>query len=911
MDAPEAPIEAAPTPPEHWVVDVVVSDGGTVRVRPIRPDDGDRLRDLHSRLSPEAVYYRFFTPMPRLSDAMVERLVNVDYRERMAIVAELGDQLIAVARYDLIDTDRAEVAFVVDDTHQGRGLGTLLLEHLAVIARANGIGRFEAQTLSDNQPMLKVFRSAGFEVKRRFDGGVVEIAFSITPTERSLELIDQRDRHAVEQSIRRLLHPKSVAVIGASRERGTVGYELVRHLLDAGFAGPVFPVNPKAGDIRGVYAFPSILDIPVAVDLAVIAVAAHQMLDIVKECAVKGVTGLVIVSSGFADRDPAGHELELDVVELARRNGMRVIGPNSMGAVNTAPDVRLNATFAPASPRPGRVGFMSQSGALGIALLAESDARGLGISTFVAAGNKADVSGNDLLQYWELDDATDVILLYLESFGNPRKFTKIARRVARSKPIVAVKAGYRAAGSSQSASHSAALASPQIAADAVLRQAGITRVDTLEQLFDVAQAFAHQPLPAGRRIAVVGNAGGPGVLAADAADGAGLTMATFSEMTMARLVELLPDVAQIANPVDIGNRGSAAQFEGALDAVLADEGVDAVIAVYVAPLPGRDTEMIAAMAAASELHPDKPLLANLLTGPASVGTSGRRVPVYRFPETAVHSLALMAERAEWLARPEGEPVELDDVDCDAVRRLIDDHLATAASGGWLPPSAALEFAAATRLPVLRSMVVTTGAQAAAAADELGYPVAVKAASPELASRMEIGALRLGLGTADEVLAAATTMLAEVGDRCGGLLVQPMLGSGLDLIAGVTIDALFGPLVVFGLGGIRAELLLDRVVHSAPLTTDDAHRMIRELRTSPLLFGFRGSPPVDTRALEDLLVRIGWLAEQFPEIVELDLNPLMTSADGAFAADFRVRLEPYAAHPERALRSLNTVRPAPV
>lgn len=899
------PSDDAVTTADHWAVDAVLSDGGTVHVRPIRPDDDDRLRELHGRLSPEAIYYRFFTPMPRLSDAMVERLVNVDYRERMAIVAILGDQFIAVARYDLIDSDRAEVAFVVDDAHQGRGLGTLLLEHLAVIARANGIGRFEAQTLSDNQAMLRVFRGAGFEVKRRFDGGVVEVEFSIAPTERSLELVDTRDRKAVANSIRRLLHPRSVAVIGASREPGTVGFELVQHLLGAGFAGPVFPVNLTAGDIGGVYAFPSVLDIPVPVDLAVIAVSAPQVLDTVRECALKGVVGLVIVSSGFADTGGQGREAERAVVQLARRNGMRIIGPNSMGVINTDPAVRLNATFAPAAPSAGRVGFMSQSGALGIALLAESEARRLGISTFVAAGNKADVSGNDLLQYWELDEATDVILLYLESFGNPRRFTKVARRVARAKPIVAVKAGRGPDGARAAASHSAALAPPHVVAGAVLRQSGVTRVDTLEQLFDVAQAFAHQPLPPGRRVAIVGNASGPGVLAADAAITEGLEVAALAADTVAALRELLPGREAVTNPVDIGTTGTAEQFEGALRAVLADPGVDAVIAVFLPPLPGRDLEMTAAIAAAAAGHRDKPVLANVLTGPASVGHDGVCVPVYRFPEGAVHALALMAERHEWLARPELDVPEFGD-DLEPVRALIGGFLASSPAGGWLPPELALQFAALTDLPALASTVVATADEAATAAEALGFPVALKAAAPDLASRMEIGALRLGLTDAAAVRAAAADMIERLGDRLGGLLVQPSVTPGLDLIAGVTTDDVFGPLVVFGLGGIRAELLLDRAVHSTPLTEHDAHCMVRELRTSPLLFGFRGSPAVDVERLERLLVRLGWLAEELPEVVELDLNPLITTASGAVAVDFRVRVEPFTEHPERALRSLRSI-----
>ncbi len=897
---------AAAVPPEQWETDVVLSDGGTVHVRPIRPDDADRLRDLHGRLSPEAVYYRFFTPMPRLSDAMVERLVNVDYLDRMAIVAILGEQFIAVARYDLIDTDRAEVAFVVDDAHQGRGLGTLMLEHLTVIARANHIGRFEAQTLSDNQAMLRVFRGAGFEVTRRFDGGVVEVEFSIAPTERSLELIDTRDQKAVANSIRRLLHPGSVAVIGASREPGTVGYELVRHLLDAGFAGPVFPINPNAGDVGGVYAYPSVLDVPVPVDLAVVAVGAGQVLDVVQECASKGVVGLVIVSSGFAETGPMGREAERTVVERARRNGMRIIGPNSMGVVNTDPTVRLNATFAPASPSPGRVGFMSQSGALGIALLAESEARQLGISTFVAAGNKADVSGNDLLQYWENDEATDVILLYLESFGNPRRFTKIARRVARAKPVVVVKAGRGRATDRARASHSAALAPPHIVADAVLRQAGVTRVDTLEQLFDVAQAFAHQPLPAGRRIAIVGNASGPGVLAADAALAEGLVVAELSSATLATVSALLPGMQVVTNPVDTGTTASADQLGGALRAVLDDPGVDAVIAVYLPPLRDRDAEMTAAIASAAADHRDKPVLANVLTGPAAIGDGEHRVPVYRYPEGAVHALSLMADRADWLAQPESDPPELN-LDLDAARRLITDFLVATPDGGWLPPASALRFAALDRVTGPGFAGRVQRRRSGGARQRVGFPVALKAAAPALAGRMELGALALGLETADAVHVAATDMFERHGELLGGLLVQPSIHPGLDLITGLTTDDVFGPLVVFGVGGIRAELLLDRVVHSTPLTDDDAHRMIRDLRTSPMLFGFRGAPAVDTGALERLLVRLGWLAEQLPEIVELDLNPLITNAEGAVAVDFRIRVEPFDEHPERALRSLRSVR----
>jgi acyl-CoA synthetase (NDP forming)/GNAT superfamily N-acetyltransferase len=637
--------------PTRWEADVVVADGGTVHVRPIRPDDGDRLRALHDRLSSETIYLRFFSPVPKLSDSMVERFTHVDYVDRLALVAMLGDEIVGVARYDrLAGSSSAEVAFVVDDAHQGRGLGTLLLEHLAAAARDNGITEFVAETLPGNNRMLRVFRDAGFADERRLADGVVRVSFGIAPTEASVAAIHDRERWAAARSVTRLLAPRSVAVIGAGRAQGNMGHQVLRALLDGGFAGAVYPVHPSAYAIHGVRAYPTVLDVPDHVDLAVVAVPAASVAEVVEQCGAKGVGGLVVLSAGFADAGPEGAVAERALVERARGMGMRLIGPNCMGVVNTAPDVSMNATFAPVTPVPGRVGFSSQSGALGMAILDELGRRGLGVSTFVSVGNKADVSGNDLIQYWEDDDATDMVLLYLESFGNPRTFSRVARRVARRKPILAVKSGRRERS--------------DIAVDALFRQAGVIRADTLEQLFDIAVALASQPLPAGRRVAVVGNAGGPMRLAVDAAEGAGLSVCELRHL------------AADAGPAD---------YSVALRSALQDPGVDAVIVSFVPPMHELSAEVAAAVQAVSA-GSGKPVLANFLVPPGEPVSIG--LPTYLYPETAALVLSRLVERAEWLDRPEGAFIEPQGMDVVGARMLVDKVEADLTEGGWLEPTVA-------------------------------------------------------------------------------------------------------------------------------------------------------------------------------------------------------------------------------
>ncbi|HET6665622.1 MAG TPA: GNAT family N-acetyltransferase, partial [Acidimicrobiales bacterium] len=598
--------------PVHWDSDVVLVDGGTVHVRPIRPDDGSALVAFHERLSPDTVYSRFFSPKPRLSAAEVEHFTHVDHDARVAFVAELGDRIIGVARYDRTAREReAEVAFVVADEHQGRGIGTVLLEHLASAAREQGITRFVAETLPHNRRMLEVFQAAGFDEKARYADGVVHVELAIEPTDKARAAMEAREHRAEARSVARLLTPRSVAVIGASRKPATVGHQVLRNLLAGGFVGPVYPVNPWAPHVASVKAYPTVLDVPDAVDLAVVAVPAAAVLDVIKQCGRKGVAGLVVLTAGFDEVEGQG-EAQAALRDRAHHHGMRLVGPNCIGVANTA--VGLNATFSPYAPKPGRIGMQSQSGALGIAVLERSARIGLGVSSFVSVGNKADVSGNDLLQYWEDDPGTDVVLLYLESFGNPRKFSRIARRVSRRKPIVAVKSGRSTAGVRAASSHTAAMASADVAVDALFRQAGVIRVDTLDELFDMALVLGSGPLPDGRAVAIVGNSGGPGILATDACDGAGLTVPELTPETQALLRQVVDPNGAVANPIDLIASATPEIYDQALRLTLADERVDAALVICTPTFAARPAG-VADVLCRVAVDQDKPVLGCFLAAP--------------------------------------------------------------------------------------------------------------------------------------------------------------------------------------------------------------------------------------------------------------------------------------------------------
>jgi acetyl coenzyme A synthetase (ADP forming)-like protein len=884
--------------PAEWESDVILADGDLVHVRPLRRDDEERMLGLYERLSDESIYLRFFSPVPRPTAAHFERLTGLDYRDHMALAALIGDDIVAIARYDRDADRRAEVAFTVQDDQHGRGLGTLLLEHLAVVARSQDIDTFVAETLPGNRKMLNVFAAAGWDVDRHFADGTVRVKFSIAPTEGSLAAIERREHIAEAASMSRILAPHSIAVIGASREAGTVGNTLFRNLLAYGFTGPVYPVNPSGTSVAGVRAYPTVLDVPDDVDLAVVIVPQSAVLEVVEQCSQKHVRGLVVISAGFAESGPEGERAEREVVALARAHGMRVIGPNCLGVVNTDPDVRMNASFSPVQPRHGNVAFLSQSGGLGIELMARAARLDLGVSTFVSVGNKADVSGNDLLQHWSDDPATGVILLYLESFGNPRKFSRLARRVARHTPIVAVKGGRTRAGTRAASSHTAALATPDVAVDALFRQAGVVRVDTLGELLDTAQVLAHQPLPPGRRVAIVGNTGGPLILAADACVGAGLEVPELSQQTQARLRDVVRSDATVQNPVDLVAGASAADFEQALRVVLADDAIDALLVVFVPPLITGADEVARAIAAATTDARDRPVVACFLgqegvPAPLRETANGRPVPSFTFPESAAQALSHAADLSDWRRRSPGVIPVLSGIDVDEgraiARSFLREHAPAGTDGAWLPVPEATRLCQAFGVPVVASTPVASATEAAAAADAFGYPVALKTAS----------AVRLDLASG----AAVRDAFAQLGATVDGATVQPMMAPGVDVVVGVTHDPSFGPLVLFGLGGLTAELLGDRTLRILPLTDADARDVVRSLRGSPLLFGHRGRPAVDVAALEELLLRVGRLADDVPEVAEMDLNPVVVTEKGAIAVDVKVRVAPPGAPLPQDLRRL--------
>jgi acetyl coenzyme A synthetase (ADP forming)-like protein len=682
-----------------------------------------------------------------------------------------------------------------------------------------------------------------------------------------------------------------VAVVGASRKVRTVGHQVFRNLLAGGFAGPVYPVNPTAEHVASVLAYPTVGDVPGPVDLAVIAVPAAAVTDVVLQCAAKGVAGLVVLTAGYAEvgRDRAQDELR----DLARRHGMRLVGPNCIGMVNTA--VGLDATFSPDAPSPGRVAMQSQSGALGIALLERSARMGLGVSTFVSVGNKADVSGNDLLQYWEDDPATGVVLLYLESVGNPRKFARIARRVSRRKPVVAVKSGRSSAGVRAASSHTAAMATPEVAVDALFRQAGVVRVDTIDELFDLALVLDAQPLPVGRRVAVLGNSGGPGILATDACVHAGLEVPELSTATQRALGAIVDPNAAVANPVDLVASAGPAVYEQALRILLHDDQVDAVIVVCTPTFAAPPAAVADVVRRVSD-NTDKTVVGCFLAWPdrppllgGEGGESG--VPAFDTPEPAARALGRAAGYADWRRRPPGTVPELDGYDPAQARSVIRAFLTTSPEGGWLPPSDVAGVLTAIGVPVVDAAEVGTAEEAARAATALGYPVALKARGPDLVHKSDIGGVHLGLRSAEEVADAYRRMVSAVGQGMTGGLVQQMARPGVETIVGVVQDPLFGPLILFGLGGVATELLDDRSFRILPLTDLDAADLVRSLRSSPLLFGYRGAAKVDVAGLEVLLQRVARLAGDVPQLWELDINPLVVGPGGAVAVDARLRVAP--------------------
>ncbi|MGW7385389.1 bifunctional acetate--CoA ligase family protein/GNAT family N-acetyltransferase [Streptomyces sp. NPDC054794] len=932
--------------PAHWEADVVLRDGGTARVRPITVDDADRLVSFYEQVSDESKYYRFFAPYPRLSAKDVRRFTHHDFVDRVGLAATIGGEFIATVRYDRIGTDgmpasapadEAEVAFLVQDAHQGRGVASALLEHVAAVARERGIRRFAAEVLPANTKMIKVFTDAGYTQKRSFEDGVVRLEFDLEPTDRSLAVQRAREQRAEGRSVRRLLAPGSVAVVGVGRAAGGVGRSVLGNLREAGFTGRLHAVNrafpEELKEVDGVPAHRSVREIDGPVDLVVVAVPAEHVPQVVAECGEHGVQGLVVLAAGYAESGPEGRERQRELVRQARSYGMRIIGPNAFGIINTSEEVRLNASLAPEMPRPGRIGIFAQSGAIGIALLSRLHRRGggvtgvTGVSTFVSSGNRADVSGNDVIQYWYDDPDTDVVLMYLESIGNPRKFTRLARRTGAAKPLVVV----QGAGAAPPGHAVRATRLPHATVSALLRQAGVIRVDTITELVDAGLLLARQPLPAGPRVAILGNSESLGVLTYDACLSEGL---------------------RPSRPLDLTTAATADDFHAALSRALADETCDAVVVTAIAAIgegSPDDAELAAALHSAAATTPGKPVLvvhvelgglAEALSAATSTAPQGsartpggtppsrpaerppvpagadgaasvvpqncsRLIPAYPAAERAVRALAEAVKYAQWRreAAEPGRVPEYEDIAEKGAAELIRGLLARG-QGLTLGAEETCELLGMYGIDVRRALPAPSPDAAADAARTLGYPVALKATAPHLRHRADLGGVRLDLADEEQLLRAYAE-LTELFGQPEQLrpMVQAMAPRGVDTVVRAVIDPAAGALLSFGLAGAASQLLDDTAHRLVPVTDREATSLVRSIRTAPLLFGWRGSKPVDTPALEELLLRVSRLVDDHPEVVAVTLEPVVVAPHGVSVLGATLRLAPPPARDDLGPRTL--------
>ncbi|MFJ9767474.1 GNAT family N-acetyltransferase [Streptomyces erythrochromogenes] len=911
-------IESDPSYPAHWEADVVLRDGGTARIRPITTEDAGRLVSFYEQVSDESKYYRFFAPYPRLSDRDVHRFTHHDYVDRVGLAATIGEEFIGTVRYDRIGpdgrpasapADEAEVAFLVQDAHQGRGVASALLEHIGAVARERGIRRFAAEVLPANTKMIKVFTDVGYQQKRSFEDGSVHLTLDLEPTAESLAVQRAREQRAEARSVQRLLAPGSVAVVGVSRSGAGVGAAALRNLRDSGFRGHLYAVNEAVTRdlLDGVRAYRSVEAVGAPVDLAVIAVPADRVPDAVAACGEHGVQGLVVLSAGYGDSGPAGLARQRELLRQVRSYGMRLIGPNAYGVINTAPEVGLNASLTPAPmPMRGRTGLFTQSGAIGIALLSALLRRGEGLSSFVSAGNRADVSGNDILQYWYEDEATDVALLYLETLGNPRKFTRLARRTAAVKPVVVAKGGRHTP-----AGH--VVPGTRLSDDtvsALLRQAGVIRVDTVTELVDVGLLLASQPLPAGPRIAILGNSESLGVLTYDACLTQGLRP--------------LP-------PLDLTTAASPADFRTALAAALASDDCDAVVVTAipwvsehaladdladalreaVAEAPGKPVavvhvelaELVQALSATrgpaagapDRTTADSPFTPAALAADATADPD--RIPSYPAAERAVKAVAEAVRYGQWrrALADSGHVPEYEDIDEAGAATQLAGLLADVDAGAVLTLNDwdARELLARYGIRVLPTLPAPSADAAVRAAAVLGYPVALKTTAPHLRHRADLGGVRLDL-TNEAELRRSYEELTEALGKPGELqpVVQAMVPRGVDTVVRSVIDPAAGAVLSFGLAGVASELLGDTAHRLVPATDRDAAGLVRSIRAAPLLFGWRGSDPVDTPALEEVLLRLSRLVDDHPEVIGVSLEPVVVAVEGISVLSATVRV----AHP---------------
>ncbi len=887
--------EVPPDYPSQWEADVVLTDGSVAHVRPIVPDDAEGIRRFHAGQSAESIYLRFFAPLKTISERDLHRFTHVDHRARVALVATVGEGIVGIGRYDRLDGPAghtAEVAFNISDHYQGRGVGSVLLEHVTAIGQDAGVRRFVADVLPQNRRMIGVFADAGYEVSHEFDDGVIAVSFDIEPTEQSQAVRMAREHRAEAVSVRQLLNPRSVAVVGVSRRRKSIGRRLFEHLLAGGFTGPVHPVNSETEEVGGYRTVEQVSAIGEPVDLAIIAVPADAVLEVVRDCARAGVKGVVVVSAGFAEVGPAGEQRQVQLLRTARDHGMRVVGPISFGLINTDPQVRLNASLAPEPPPAGSLGLFAQSGALGITVLASAARRGLGLSTFASSGNRVDLSGNDLMQYWIDDEATSAVGLYLESMGNPRKFSRIARQLSAIKPVIVIKSGISEYGVPPGHRVRITRARPE-AFEAMLRQAGVIRVENLHQLFDVAQLVVHQPLPAGPRVAIVTNSDALGALTADACVSWGL---------------------QVAHPpVTLHPTATGEDFETAMETALADQDVDSLVTSFMPPVVTQDEDVARAVARAAARH-DKPCLATFLAmrgvtealeGGEPDPTGRRRVvPAYTLPEDAVRALASATGYGQWRGRERGTWVHPDGIDRRAAHDLVETVLAGSPQGRSLTTEERRALLDAYGISVWPSVRVSDAEEAVAAARELGHPVVLKSVSPLVRHQQSFRTVRTDLHSDTAVRDAYRFLdegLAPV--HANRLVVQRMAPSGVACDLSTAEDPLFGPVVSFGVAGLPSDLLGDVGHRIPPLTDVDVTDLVGSVRAAPLLSGYRGEEAVDRDALEEVVSRVSVLADDLPEVAALRLNPVIAAECGAHVLGAEVTVAPAPVRADTARRTL--------
>ncbi|MCX4741179.1 bifunctional acetate--CoA ligase family protein/GNAT family N-acetyltransferase [Streptomyces antibioticus] len=886
-------------------VHALLADGTTVRIRPARPGDHRQVRGFYEEMSPENLRLRFFSASPRSAARAADRACAPARPGYRALLAEADDRIIGIAEYDTGDDARAEekdaaekearaeVSIAVADGLHHRGVGTLLVEHLVSAARAEGVTAFTADALSENHEVLRLFADLGLHTSRRFEGPEVRCTVQLGQDDTYLSAVEARGRAADVASLVPLLRPSAVAVAGAGRTPGSVGRAVLHHLRSGGFTRRLFAVNPHVTSVLGVPSFPSVAALPTTPDLVIVAVPAAAVPALAEECGTAGVRALVVLTAGL------DHLQARALLAACRTHGMRLVGPNCLGVSNTDPELSLDATFAAEHPRPGTAGIAVQSGGVGIALLDGLSRLGIGVSSFVSLGDKYDVSGNDLLQWWESDGRTDLALLHLESFGNPRAFSRTARRVTRRIPVLTVDAGRTEAGRKAAASHTAAAATRTMTRGALFTQAGITATRSVGELLETAALLHSQPLPAGARVAIVTNAGGAGVLTADACAEAGLALPPFTPTVIDDLLAVLPDGAAVGNPVDATAAVSEEQLTECVDRLTRCPGIDAVVVALVPTAVAAATgdDLVRALTAAPGRRA-RPVIAVRLEQDRSVtllpAADGGTIPSYAEPQAAARALAHAAGRAAWLARPSGAVPALDDVQTDRARTVVARYLTDHPDGGWLDPLRCADLLDCYGIPQIPWAWAETEDEAVLAADRLRGAdgrVVMKAHWPGLLHKAQQHAVHLDLRGDAQVRAAFRDLETRFAGLMTGVVLQPLAARGIELFAGVAQDEVFGPLVLFGLGGTATEVLADHAARLAPLTDRDVHDLITSPRCAPLLLGANGQAPVDLEGLERLLLRLSRMAADLPQLAEADLNPVLARPDGVTALDTRIRLLP--------------------